>query len=124
MPSIQYAAAAPYLPWIFCGLMLLITGFLLGYVFTCWMKRAQPSQIAVAARVAVAAPLLLVYLGSVVVNMMNPAYPIPMGLHALIVLIVATVFPKRFFKFGRDGYEFGTATSDDKKLSPAPKEDS
>ena len=92
-----------------------------GYLLRSWMGHAKPTSFELMSKALVGGALMLVYVASLIWGMVNPGYSTPMPLHAFIGLIVGALFPKRFFRSGKDGFELGMTSSGD-PVPDAPPE--
>ena len=91
----------PYLPALVSHGVVLLTGLVVGYFLKSWQYRALPSQVDVVARTAMAAPLVVVYLASVVWAMNHEKYQTPNALHGIIAIVFAALFPKRLVNLNK-----------------------
>jgi len=119
MTPINLPALAPHLPLIIGGFVIAGAAFWGGYLFRSWMGHARPSQFALAARVLLGGPLLALYIASAICSMCVPTYSTPYALHAMILVIMAAVFPKSFIRVGRDGFQIGGPSPTDNQDDPA-----
>ena len=115
MTPFKLSALAPYLPNFIQVVAGMCVGFMLGFFFHSWLKRTQPSQGQLVARVAVAGLLLPLYAVSVVAGMLDHSYSTPMIFHGICGSIILSLFPKQFVRVGQNGVELGFTAPHDKE---------
>ena len=109
--------------WVLVAAAALIhaLGIFEGYLLRSWMGHANPTSFELMSKLLVGGSLMLIYVASIIWGMANPGYSTPTPLHAFIGLIVGTLFPKRFFRSGRDGFEMGYGAPEEQDGNTRPE---